>query len=172
MADVKVTTEEFDGRKIDIFVNGDGEFYAVPDPHDIDEVLREATLALLRKKITGYVRRKKARIAIPVVHLKRTSRHRGPDQYLAYTGMITGIHQRNRNVLFTTKAEKGVQQSDYDDDFYRADTDVTTLNRLIKATVDANQALETFKEAHRVNPRQAVREALKAAGVGEADLED
>src|SRR5262245_2705543 len=94
MPDAKIKTFDVDGHKVIIYANAAGRFYTEFD----DDRLEDTTLKGLETKIRKHRRQKRVNIPITLV---KTPSWRSDRQVITVTqGSITGLHARNRSLLF------------------------------------------------------------------------
>lgn len=92
---MKLKTVEIRGRKIDVHIDGSGEFSAEYNGQE----LTAANLPVLHEKLERAV--KSAKVSIPFIQWDGEKLKRGE---------ATGIHYGNGNLLIKWKGEKGIEQ--------------------------------------------------------------
>lgn len=150
---MKVTIK---GQSYEAHVDDRGQFSA-----DIGgQVYHADTLAGLEKAARAGVRRTAAKVAVPF------SRQTPGSLLGVRHGVATGIHERNRTILVRWD-DNG--QADQLDRWNRGalgrltDAEAELYARLLAARRDADQAVDSFEAAHRIDLEASVREAIDAA---------
>jgi hypothetical protein len=158
MALTKLKKIEVKGKKFEISINEEGQFFAEFD----NEQLRAESLKQLIDKIASRISRSK-RVAIPICMWEKESWNDKPGKIR--TGTIVGIHGSNNNILVKFDDEAKSQQVGYGDFFDPKDAD--ELTRLSETLTAAEKAFEEFKKGHEIDARAKVSEALDEIGLGE-----
>ena len=181
MSETKVTTYDHDGTTFEIYVDGSGVFSALIDgdePHR-DRTLTASTLDLLKKKIAARNRRKTLKLQLPATVLTHHgwSRNRQTRDDLATDVVITGIHARNRTVLYRDVATNKPDTISYSEKILVRLTEAehAELKRLDAAQTAATEAYEKFLADHYYSTNEiriAIGEAEQSAGIPSSEEEE
>lgn len=151
MAMQKLKKIDVKGKKFDVCVNDEGNFFA---DFDYEQVSAES-LKQLTDKLASRITRTK-RVNIPFCMWQQQSWTDEPGK--VRTGIIFGIHGSNGNLLVKYDDEKGSEQVSYGDFFDPSDTG--ELKRLAEAVQAAERAFSKFKDEHEIDAKTKVREML------------
>ncbi len=166
---------EVDKKKFTIEITDSGQFRSVVDGDSIGA----DTLDKLKAKIVRSQRLEKVRVALPATLAGRPRRHwtaeDGPQALIDI--VITGIHQRNKSVLYRKvggKEEAGT--IDYNDVLLKRLTEDQKAEylRLQKAKRDTEKSFEGYQNKFKYADheiKQAVAKEQTAAGI-EPEQED
>ena len=166
------STFEVDGKKFKISVTTKGDFHTIVDGDNMEA----ETLEKLKGKISRSQRRAKVRIAIPATVGLGSSRYNHEDETLIDVE-ITGIHQRNRNLLYRRVDNGKAGDVGYSDTVLKPldAAGKTKYLQLLKASIDAQATYRKHKDSLTFNVesvKQKVRDAEKAAGIEQPEDDD
>ena len=169
---MKHSTFEVDGKKFVIEITDDGEFRTLID----GDPLRADTYEKLKQKIMRSQRRAKVRIALPAT-IALSSSHFSSDAEQLVDVEITGIHQRNRTVLYRRLDTDKAGTVEYSDTLLKRldGAGKATYQALLRAKLGATKTFDTHKRAQTLDVekvKQQVREAEKAAGIERPEDDD
>lgn len=169
---IEHSTFEVDGKKFTISVTDKGTFHTIVD-HDSMEA---ETLEKLRGKISRSQRRKTVRISIPATIALSSSRYNHEDEKLVDVH-ITGIHQRNRSILYRRLDDGKAGDTSYNDTILKLldDAGKAKYLKLLKDQIDAQTTFRKHKEHLTLNVervKKQVRDAEKAQGIESAEDDD
>jgi hypothetical protein len=161
---MKYEVFEHDGRKHQIDVV-QGKFTTVID----GESITADTYDKLKQKITRLGRRKTIKLALPAT-LARANRRYDNDGFKLIDVNITGIHLRNRNVLYRTVSDGKAGDVEYSDKLMvRLDAKQHAhFKGLYTAKQAAIAAYEKFIETHEYSTHEVAKQvaaAEQAAGL-------
>lgn len=163
---MRVTVFEKDGVKYPIDVSeSTGKFSCVIDTEKIEA----ETLEKLKEKINRTQRRKTVKLALPATVAKKSHWDSAdPDSFVDV--VITGIHQRNRTVLFRRVSDKKADSIGYHDTLFKRlkPEEHAEYQKLRTAKLAATTAVEKFEKKHTYDIEQVkkeVRAAEQAAGI-------
>lgn len=162
---IKHSNFEHDGQTFAIMINDKGEFTT----RIANDEVKAETLEKIRQKIMRAARRKTIKLALPATVAKVRGRF-SEDAARLIDIVITGIHQRNRNVLYRAVSDHKAGDVDYSDKLMKRLTPAEHAKYLAlqKADRDATKAFNKFVEDHEYRTddvRRAVTDAEKAAGL-------
>jgi hypothetical protein len=169
---MKVADLEVDGKKIGISVSERGEFTAVLD----GEPYKADTMEKLKEKLVRSRRRASVRITIPAT-LALASRRFNSDGETLKDIEVTGIHRRNRNILFKYADSGKAGDTSYNDTILKRLDEASTAKylQLQKAMQDSKAAFEAYKTARTITTesiKRQVEAAEKAAGIEPSGRDD
>ncbi len=147
---MKFSTITIRNRKIDVHVDGSGEFSAEVSGNDVSSV----TLEGLKEKLERAIKMDKI---TPIPFLQWNGE-------TLVCGKAVGIHAGNGNLLVKLDGEKGVEQH------FRMETAIdpshlVAYGALCAAVRAAEVAREAFEKKHAFDLKERVKEALAAVGV-------
>jgi hypothetical protein len=147
-----------------IGVDEQGNFHVVVGESNF----HDTTLNGLIEKIERATKIKAAKVEVKFHRLKADRYDRESTKVIS--GVITGVHASNNNLLVKLEGGKTEQESRYghgnDEAFLRLkESEIAELESLQKAKLVAEYAVNTFLKAHAFDPRAEVNKALKAKGV-------
>lgn len=157
----KLETITVGGVDIDVFIKSGGIFYA----RYRDVEYEAPSLDQLKRQVQAAG---KIKLEIPFTALNEGDRwgSRADRKPTARHGVAIGRHSGNGNVLVKMDGAKTSEQgSGYGgrDVARLSDADVDEWKRLVGAKNDAEAALEAWQEAHKIDLRKMVDDALQAA---------
>lgn len=169
---MKVTVFEKDGVKYPIEVNDGGVFWVMID----QEKITAETLEKLKERISRTQRRKTIKLALPATVAKK-SRWNSDDPDSFVDVVITGIHRRNRVILFRRVSDKKADSIGYHDTLFKRLTPAehAEYQKLRTAKLAAVAAVDKFERQHAYDIEQVkkeVRAAEKAAGIESTEDDD
>lgn len=156
----KLLTYQCDGVDYEISVDNTGSFFTTME----GELVQSPTLEALKKKIGAKQRRKTIKLNLPATIREAGSWRSTGKKPTFIQVQVTGIHSRNKNVLYRREDNGKADSVGYSDDIYKRLTpaDIAEYLRLWQATVDAEKAFDDFKTKHTYT-KQAIGEAIAAA---------
>lgn len=141
---MKFDTFEVDGKKFTIDVMNEGEFHTTIN----GEGVKADTYEKLKQKIVRSQRREKVRVSLPATLLEspRHSFHDEDKGSKLVDVTITGVHRRNRTVLYRRDDTKQAGDTSYSDKLLKRlnPEQKTRLLDLLKAKVDSAAAYEGY----------------------------
>lgn len=164
---MKVKTETFYGQKVDISVDDSGVFSAVVDGGKYSA----PTLVALKIKLAASFRRASVRVAVPAYRAGKGLGYGGTSKGTLESVTLTGIHGRTRNVLIKRATGAAEQDSSsWSSMYFSEKTDISKYAKLHSTYKAAEEELEKFIEANKIDPKEAIIAALKKAGISDEDL--
>lgn len=150
----KLKTVQIDTRPFDVYVDDEGQFFTRWQGDNIFAPSLKTLEEKLRKTV-----RAAGRIAVPVSRISDTWHSETPT--ITHI-VLTGVHAGNGNVLYREEGENTVEQiRSFDDEIYQrlTESDIAQFHTLKQAVRTAEEALDTWKTAHKVNPRSLMEQA-------------
>jgi predicted transcriptional regulator len=169
---MRISTYEHDGVKYPIELQEtSGDFSTTID----GERIKADTLEKLKQKIARSQRKKTVKLALLATVVKsRKWNQEGDGQTIDV--LITGIHARNRVVLYRRVTDKKADTVEYSDKLFKrlSSAEHTEYAKLLKAKHVASDAVAKFIETHEYSTSEIEKQvatAEQAAGL-EPEVED
>jgi hypothetical protein len=149
------------GVEVNIFTDDDGQWLAWLNG-GADKVTAQSR-DLLKTALSRKMRAAASDVAVPFLMLTETRR----ETVVVRSGVATGIHSSNRNVMVTWDDDgtKGQLSGVGDGKTMTGDTNPDEWREVVEAYMAASRAMYAFEQAHKIELRAEIRAALTRAEV-------